>query len=58
MPYLESERVLVARPPTSIGIEKKAFFVFVGNVVVQILRDRELSVELYSHVAVRRLSSG
>jgi hypothetical protein len=56
--YLETERVFVARPSASIRIEKKAFFVFLGNVVVQVLRDRKLSVELYSRVAVRRLSSG
>jgi hypothetical protein len=53
MPYLEPERVFVARPPAGIRIEKKAFFVFLGNVVVQVLRDRKLSAELYS---VNRLS--
>jgi hypothetical protein len=46
MPYLEPERVFVARPTASIRVEKKTFFVFLGNVVVQVLRDRKLTVKL------------
>jgi hypothetical protein len=58
MPYLETERVFVARPTASIGIEKKAFLVFLGNVVVQVLRDRKLAMKLDLHVIVRHLSLG
>jgi hypothetical protein len=55
MPHLEAEWVFVARPTASIRIEKETFLVFVGDVIVQILCDRKLSMELYSHVIVRHL---
>jgi hypothetical protein len=55
MPYLETKRVFVARPTASIRIEKKTFPVFLGDVVVQVLCDRKLSMKLDSHVTVRQL---
>jgi hypothetical protein len=58
MPYLEAEWVFVARPSAGIRVEKKTFLVFVGNVVVQVLRDRKLSVELILQVIVKRLHFG
>lgn len=44
--YLESIGVLVARPHACLGTEEKAFLVVLTNVVVQVLRKSELSVEL------------
>lgn len=35
--HLEAIRVFVARPSTSVGVEKKALFVLVGDVVIHIL---------------------
>jgi hypothetical protein len=55
MPNLETEWVFVARPTASIRIEKKTFLVFVGDVVVQVLCDRKLSMKLDSQVIVRQL---
>jgi hypothetical protein len=33
---LESIRVLITGPNTGVGVEKKAFFVFLADVVVEI----------------------
>jgi len=45
--YLEAVGMLVAGPDTGLGVEKKTFLVFLGDVVVHVLRDGELTVELY-----------
>jgi hypothetical protein len=44
--YLESVRVLVARPDTCFRAEKKAFFVLIGNILVKILSKSKLTVKL------------
>lgn len=38
--------MLVARPETGIRVEKKAFLVFIADVAVEILSERELTVKL------------
>lgn len=44
--YLESVWVLVPRPSTSVGVEKKTRLVFFTDVVVQILSNGKLTVQL------------
>ena len=39
--------MLVAGPSTSVRIEEKTLFVFICDIVVQVLSKCELSVELY-----------
>lgn len=38
--------MLVAGPETGIRVEKKAFLVFIADVAVEILSNRELTVKL------------
>ena len=44
--YLEPVRVFVSRPETCVGVEQEALFVFLADVVVEILCKGELAVEL------------
>lgn len=44
--HLEAIGVLVTRPATGIWVEEESLFLFIRNVVVQILGNGELSVEL------------
>ena len=45
--YLEAVGMLVAGPDTGLGVEEQTLLVFLGDVVVHVLRDGELTVELY-----------
>ena len=45
-PALESIRMLVAGPATRLGIEKQSFLVTITDMVVHVLRQRELTIEL------------
>ena len=39
--------MLVAGPDTGLGVEEQTLLVFLGDVVVHVLRNGELTVELY-----------
>ena len=45
--YLEAVGMLVAGPDACLGVEEQTFLVLLGDVVVHVLRNRELTVELY-----------
>ena len=44
--------MLVAGPSASVGIEEKTLFIFIRDIVVQVLGNRKLSVELYVRVFI------
>lgn len=43
---LEAKGVLVARPATRVGVKQELLLVLLGDVVVEVLSERELPVEL------------
>lgn len=43
---LEAKGVLVARPATRVGVKQEPLLVLLGDVVVEVLSERELPVEL------------
>lgn len=46
MTNFESIRMLVAGPSASVWIEEKTLFIFIRDIVVQVLGNGKLSVEL------------
>jgi hypothetical protein len=50
--HLESIRMFVTGPPAGVGIEEETLFIFVCDVVIQILSDGELPMELYVRASV------
>lgn len=48
--YLESVRVLVARPATCVGVEQETLLVLVADVVVHVLCNGKLTMELYIYM--------
>ena len=50
--------MLVAGPSASVGIEEKTLFIFICDIVVQVLCNGELSVELHVHAFVSEATLG
>jgi hypothetical protein len=50
--------MLVAGPPASVRIEEKTLFIFVCDVVIQVLSNGELPVELYARTLVSGATLG